>query len=133
MSEKRIPKCNSKINQLAAGENIFGKNTVAETSFFKFSQPAVGEKHFGENTVPETSFPDEERKRSLRQKNWLFIYKKKWKDNVSVTVNSVAPLHKKTSQSQTFGEMKLKIKKTKKKKTIGDGRRDRKFISTVIK
>ena len=31
--------------------------------------------------VAETSFPDEERKRSLRQKNWLFIYKKKRKDN----------------------------------------------------
>ena len=51
---------------------------------------------FGKNTVAETSFRDEERKRSLRQENWLFIYKKKnGKIIVSVTVNSVAPLQKK--------------------------------------
>ena len=38
--------------------------------------------------------------------------------NVSVTVNSVASLQKNMPQWQTFGEMKLKIKKTKQKKTI---------------
>ena len=53
-SKKRIPKCNSEINQHAAGEKNFGKNTVAETTFC-----------------------DKQRKRSLRQENWLFIYKKK--------------------------------------------------------
>ena len=58
------------------------------------------------------------RKRSLRQENWLFIYKKNGKIIVSVTVNSVASLQRNMSQWQTFGEMKLKIKKTKKKKTI---------------
>ena len=62
------------MNQPAAGENIFGKNAVTETSFLKFSQPAAGEKKFGENTVAETSFRDEERKRSLRQKNWKFNF-----------------------------------------------------------
>ena len=66
---------------------------------------------FGKNTVAETSFRDNERKRSLRQKNWLFIYKKNGKIIVSVAVNL-----KNTSQRQTFGEMKLKIKKMKKKK-----------------
>ena len=35
-----------------------------------------------------------------------------------MAVNSIAPLQKNMSQWQTFGEMKLKIKKTKKKKTI---------------
>ena len=44
--------------------------------------------------------------------------KKNEKIIVSVTVNSVAPLQKNMSQWQTFGEMKLKIKKTKKTKTI---------------
>ena len=67
--------------------------------------------------VAETSFRDEERKRSLRQKNWLFIYKKKWKDNcLSDSKFSFSPQKKKLSQWQEFGEMKLKIKKTKKKK-----------------
>ena len=50
------------------------KNTVAVTSFLKFSQPAAGEKNFGENTVAETNFRDEERKRSLRQKNGKFNF-----------------------------------------------------------
>ena len=47
---------------------------VAVTSFFKFSQPAAGKKQFGENTAAETSFRDEERKRSMRQKNWKFNF-----------------------------------------------------------
>ena len=78
-------------------KTIFGKNTVAVTSFLKFSQPAAGDKKFEENTVFETSFRDEERKRS-RQENWLFIYKKNGKVIASVTVNSVPPLQKKMSQ-----------------------------------
>ena len=53
-------------------KKYFGENTVAVTSFLKFSQPAAGDKTFGENTVTETSFRDEEKKRSLRQKNWKF-------------------------------------------------------------
>ena len=65
---------------------------VAEISFLKFNQPAAGEQKFEENTVAETCFPDEERKRSLGQKNRLFISKKNGKIIVSVTVNSVAPL-----------------------------------------
>ena len=55
-------------------EKIPGKNTIAGTSFLKFSQPAAGEKNFGKNTVAETSFPDEERKQSLRKKNWKFNF-----------------------------------------------------------
>ena len=57
--------------------------------------------------------------RSLSQKKWIFIYKIKGKIIVSVTVDPVAPLQNNTSQGQTFGKMKLKIKKrSKKKKTI---------------
>ena len=83
----------------------------------KVISPPQAKKMFSKNMVAETSFRDEERKRSLTQENWLFIYKKKnGKIIVLVTVNSVAPLQKNMSQWQTFGEMKLKIKKTKKKK-----------------
>ena len=74
---------------------MLGKNTAAEPHFLKFSQPATGEKKIVENTVAETSFFNEKRKRSLRQKNRLFIYKKNGKIIVLVTVNSVAPSKKK--------------------------------------
>ena len=69
--------------------------------------------------VAETSFRDEEK--TVPETGKLVVYLQKKKKNgkiiVSVTVNSVAPLQKKTSQWRTFGEMKLKIKKLKQKKT----------------
>jgi hypothetical protein len=46
----------------------------------------------------------------------VYLPKKNGKIIVWVTVNSVVPLQKNTSQSQAFGEMKLKIKKWRKKK-----------------
>ena len=59
------------------------------------------------------------REKTVTETEKLVVYlQKKWKIIVSVTVNSVALLQKNTSQWQTFREMKLKIKKTKKKKTI---------------
>ena len=42
--------------------------------FSNLVSPPQAKKKFGENTVAETSFRDEERKRSLRQKNWKFNF-----------------------------------------------------------
>ena len=72
--KKEFPNVTHKLISPPQAKNFSGKNTVAETSFLKFSQPAAGEKYFGKNTVAETSFPDEERKLSLRQKNWKFNF-----------------------------------------------------------
>ena len=56
------------------------------------------------STVAETRFRDEERKRSLRQKNWLFIYKKKWKDNcLSDSKFSFFPQKKTVSVAEIWG------------------------------
>ena len=73
----------------------------------------ISNKICGKKVPPLSNFPMV----TLRQENWLFIYQKKnGKIIVWVTVNSVVPLQKNTSQSQAFGEMKLKIKKWRKKK-----------------
>ena len=61
-------------------------------------------------------FPTKRENGHWDRKIRLFILQKYGKIIVSVTVNSVAPLQKNMSQWQTFGKMKLKIKKTKKKK-----------------
>jgi hypothetical protein len=71
--KKEFPNVTRKIISPPQAKN-FRENTVAVTSFLKFSQPAAGENKFGKNTVAETNFRDEERKRSLRQKNWKFNF-----------------------------------------------------------
>ena len=125
----RVTFGNSFFTQKTASKTLL--SSIFQTAFWakkefpnvihKLISPPQAKKMFCKNTVAETSFRDEERKRSLRQENWLFIYKKKNGNIiVSVTVNSVAPLQKNMSQWQTFGEMKLKIKKTKKKKNNTD-------------
>ena len=55
----------------AVWKTLLPVSSVFQTAFW-----VKKEKSFGKNTVAKTSFPDEERKLSLRQKNWLFIYKK---------------------------------------------------------
>ena len=63
--------------------SFWWKNSVAETSIFKFSQLAAGEKIFGKNTVAETSLLNEERKLSLRRVNlkFNFFWKNEKKNN----------------------------------------------------
>ena len=58
----------------------------------KLISPPHAKKLFGKNTVAETSFRDEE---TETEKLVVYLQKKMEKIIVSVTVNSVAPLQKK--------------------------------------
>ena len=59
----------------------FWGNPVVEISFLKFSQPAAGENFFGKNTIAEPSFPDEKKKKLAETSfDWNLIFPQKTKN-----------------------------------------------------
>ena len=97
------------IGKTCLSDCVFSGFFFACAGFIKFEKICLSDRIFsqiflGKNTVTET------------EKLVIYLQKKNGKIIVSGTVNSVALLQKNTSQWQTFGEMKLKIKKNEEKK-----------------
>ena len=81
LNEKELPNVICKLIRPLQGEKVLGKIRSLRQVFSNLVSPPQAQNNFRQNTVAETRFHDEERKRSLRQKNRLFIDKNKWKDN----------------------------------------------------